>query len=135
MKHSGTYISTRGTVAHGSKRTSMATKTPSDEELAARRSSLRKSLESGLCDDDESEGPVKARFMPFFRKFWPHLERRPSHHSDTAEEVHHEIHDDATESMHSSTIRNHFYGKPVEEVDPFIFDDVSTIDFDLCLCL
>jgi hypothetical protein len=102
-------------------------RTSSNEELSERRASMRKSLESGLdLEDDEEtvEGPVKSKFMPFFRKFWPNIEREGSIRRYTTESAADEIIlDDPTDSLKS--INPSWYGKPVEEVDPFIFEDVS----------
>lgn len=107
--------------------TGIRTKTPSNEELSERRSSIRKSLESGLDDEEDEEvieGPVKARFMPFFRKFWPHLDREGSIRRPSISGADEQILDEATTgSLHS--INPSWYGRPVEEVDPFIFEDVS----------
>ncbi|XP_035702487.1 sodium channel protein 60E isoform X2 [Folsomia candida] len=101
-------------------------RTSSVEELSERRSSIRKSLESGLGLDEEEtvEGPVKAKFMPFFRKFWPHLEQQ-EHESakryadgSVGDEL---VVDEPTDSLKS--INPSWYGSILEEVDPFIPSD------------
>jgi hypothetical protein len=104
-------------------------RTSSNEELSERRSSIRRSLESGLDDEeDELEGPVKTKFMPFFRKFWPHLDNKEEgvskRYTDSSlgDEL---VGDEPTDSLKS--INPSWFGKPVEEVDPFIFEDVSLI--------
>lgn len=111
-------------------------RTSSVEELSERRSSIRKSLESGLGLDEEEtvEGPVKAKFMPFFRKFWPHLEQQ-EHESakryadgSVGDEL---VVDEPTDSLKS--INPSWYGSILEEVDPFIPSDVSLIIYCL-LC-
>lgn len=120
----------------GSKRASTVNKgirlrTSSNEELSERRSSIRKSLESGLDleeedeeDEEAGEGPVKSKFMPFFKKFWPHLESQDNRYMDSS--VGDELAvDEPTDSIKS--INPAWYGRPVDEVDPFIFEDVSLI--------
>lgn len=66
---------------------------------------------SDTFGDDPDPGPVKKRFIPFFRKYWPHLQKSKSPEGKPQEPV------NFSPSM---------YGKPIEEVDPFVFDDVSS---------
>jgi hypothetical protein len=122
MASSGSMMASRRSGGGIIRKRTSTTKTPSVEELSERRSSLRKSLESGLGEDDGEEGPVKARFMPFFRKFWPHLDRQASFSKNSGTDDHEK--EETTDSLHS--LNTTFYGKPVEEVDPFIFEDVSS---------
>lgn len=88
---------------------------------------FRTSLESGLqdeLDELEDEGEIKKRMMPFFKKFWPHLEKDKRRSTvDLGSEKDEHIIEDPGGSLPS--INPSWFGKPVEEVDPFIFDDVS----------
>jgi len=62
-----------------------------------------------MDNSEDDPGPIKKKFMPFFRKFWPHLDP--------------EAHTDLTQKRRLFSQR--LYGKAVEEVDPFVFEDVS----------
>lgn len=89
----------------------------------------RTSLESGLhdeLDELEDDGEIKKRMMPFFKKFWPHLDKDKRRSTvDLGSERDEHIIEDPGGSLPS--INPNWFGRPVEEVDPFIFDDVSTM--------
>ncbi len=69
--------------------------------------------ELNILDSQEDPGPIKKKFLPFFRKFWPHLGSESSASSKNDDKAYDQ----------TSTI----FGKALEEVDPFVFEDVSTI--------
>ncbi|CAG7723574.1 unnamed protein product [Allacma fusca] len=52
---------------------------------------------------------IKSRCMPFFRKFWTNL----------------------GEGDNRQTLHPNLYGRPVEEVDPFVFEDESAAEFQM----
>lgn len=87
----------------------------------------RTSLDSGLqdeMDEYDDDGEIKKRMMPFFKKFWPHLDKEKRRSTvDLGSERDEHIIEDPGGSLPS--INPNWFGRPVEEVDPFIFDDVS----------
>lgn len=66
-----------------------------------------------LDSNDEDPGPIKKKFMPFFRKFWPHLDLEDKHAIGQKRRI----------------FSQRLYGKAVEEVDPFVFEDVSSKNY------
>jgi len=84
-------------------------------------------LDSGLhdeVDEYDDDGEIKKRMMPFFKKFWPHLDKEKRRSTvDLGSERDEHIIEDPGGSLPS--INPNWFGRPVEEVDPFIFDDVS----------
>ena len=73
-----------------------------------RKQSVKQNASDAYGERDP--GPVKKRFLPFFRKFWPHLKKDDAPPENVKEKI---------------NFSPRMYGKPVEEVDPFVFDDVS----------
>ena len=91
--------------------TTMANLGPSDSYLGS-----HSPLSSSMYNIDESDFPVRRRkkkkeikdikswCMPFFKKFWANV----GHGSV------------------KQSLRSDLYGRPVEEVDPFVFEEVRT---------
>jgi len=90
------------------------------QRLSTDTTARRSSVGSLLSLENE---PIKKRFVPFFRKFWPDLDKKESTlHSPASTEI---DDDDAGDKGSEHSINPRWYGKPIDEIDPFIFDDVS----------
>lgn len=109
----------------GSKRGSHEPSSEGDTNFRTSRTSLECGLHDEM-DELEDDGEIKKRMMPFFKKFWPHLDKDKRRSTvDLGSEKDEHIIEDTGGSLPS--INPVYFGRPVEEVDPFIFDDVSPL--------